>query len=246
MSLPLTVSCFSKILIGFTFLVLARPGSPGQRVVKQVYVCVCGCLLNSLYCYTNLIDTQFHSSYVCAWFQAACNPHSCHGCQCSAMLHFLLYVVKQQLTVCFKSSKPIQIGLCVLMSLRIHLHGLHLRGLHLHTQHGETWHLSTQLRSGERTGRRLLWSTTLLLLTLLSDSQASISLVMQGPCCTNLHKWGLTQSPSYDCGQQQTMNHIVDTCPWTKFGGGLHLLHKTDDDAVMWLESTATAALAKW
>jgi len=39
---------------------------------------------------------------------------------------------------------------------------------------------STQLRSGERTGRRLLWSTTLLLLTLLYDSQVSISLVMHG------------------------------------------------------------------
>jgi len=30
----------------------------------------------------------------------------------------------------------------------------------------QTWHLSTQLCSGERTGRRLLWSTTLLLTTL--------------------------------------------------------------------------------
>jgi len=29
MPLPLTVSCFSKIQIGFTFLVLADPGSPG-------------------------------------------------------------------------------------------------------------------------------------------------------------------------------------------------------------------------
>jgi len=28
MPLPLTVSCSSKIEIGFTFLVLARPGSP--------------------------------------------------------------------------------------------------------------------------------------------------------------------------------------------------------------------------
>ena len=36
MPLPLTVSCFSKIQIGFTFLVLAHLGSPGQRVVKQV------------------------------------------------------------------------------------------------------------------------------------------------------------------------------------------------------------------
>jgi len=34
--LPLTVSCFSKIQIGFTFLVPAHPGSPGQRAV-----CVC-------------------------------------------------------------------------------------------------------------------------------------------------------------------------------------------------------------
>ena len=43
MPLPLTVSCFSKILIGFTFLVPAHPGSPGQRAVKCVCVCVCRC-----------------------------------------------------------------------------------------------------------------------------------------------------------------------------------------------------------
>ena len=36
MPLPLTVSCFRKIQIGFTFLVPAHPGSPGQRVVKRV------------------------------------------------------------------------------------------------------------------------------------------------------------------------------------------------------------------
>ena len=47
MPLPLTVSSFSKIKIGFTFLVLAHPGSPGQRVralsshssVLRVYEC---------------------------------------------------------------------------------------------------------------------------------------------------------------------------------------------------------------
>ena len=39
MPLPLTVSCFSKIPIGFTFLVPAHPGSPGQRAVKRVCVC---------------------------------------------------------------------------------------------------------------------------------------------------------------------------------------------------------------
>ena len=38
--LPLTVSCFSKIQIGFTFLVPAHPGSPGHRAIKRVCVCV--------------------------------------------------------------------------------------------------------------------------------------------------------------------------------------------------------------
>jgi len=40
MLLPLTVSCFSKVQIGFTFLVPSHRGSPGQRVIKQVCVCV--------------------------------------------------------------------------------------------------------------------------------------------------------------------------------------------------------------
>ena len=35
MPLPLTVSCFSKILVP------AHPGSPGQRAVKRACVCVC-------------------------------------------------------------------------------------------------------------------------------------------------------------------------------------------------------------
>ena len=39
-AMPLTVSCFSKIHIGFTFLIPAHPGSPRQRVVKRVCVCV--------------------------------------------------------------------------------------------------------------------------------------------------------------------------------------------------------------
>ena len=39
--LPPTVSCFSKIQIGFTFLVPAHLGSAGKRAVKRVCVCVC-------------------------------------------------------------------------------------------------------------------------------------------------------------------------------------------------------------
>jgi len=40
MPLPLTVSCFRKIQIVFTFLVRAHPGGPGQRAIKRVCVCV--------------------------------------------------------------------------------------------------------------------------------------------------------------------------------------------------------------
>jgi len=66
-----------------------------------------------------------------------------------------------------------------------------------------------------------------------------------GPCLANLHKWGLAQSPSYDCRQRQIMNHIRNTCPLTKFEGGLNLLREADDDALISMESTASAALAK-
>ena len=38
MPLPLTVSCFSEIQTGFTFLVPAHPRSPGQSAVKRVCV----------------------------------------------------------------------------------------------------------------------------------------------------------------------------------------------------------------
>jgi len=41
----LTVSCFSRIQIGFTFLVLAHPGSPRQSAIKRVCVCLCWILL---------------------------------------------------------------------------------------------------------------------------------------------------------------------------------------------------------
>ena len=39
MSLPLTVCCLSKIQIGFTLLLPAHTGSPGQRAVKRMCVC---------------------------------------------------------------------------------------------------------------------------------------------------------------------------------------------------------------
>jgi len=40
MPLPHTVSCFSKILIGFTFLAPTHPQSSGTRAIKQAYICM--------------------------------------------------------------------------------------------------------------------------------------------------------------------------------------------------------------
>ena len=48
MPLPLTVSCFSKILSGFTFLVPAYLGSPGKGPLNGC-VCVCVCVLQEQY-----------------------------------------------------------------------------------------------------------------------------------------------------------------------------------------------------
>ena len=48
MPLSLTVSCFSKIQIGFTFLVPADLGSPGKGPLNGcVCVCVCDAITNS-------------------------------------------------------------------------------------------------------------------------------------------------------------------------------------------------------
>ena len=67
--LSLTVSCFSKIQIGFTFLVLAHAGGPGQRAVKRVCVCVRACVrvhvrvcgvCVSVYPYFNQVHAAWH------------------------------------------------------------------------------------------------------------------------------------------------------------------------------------------
>ena len=54
-----------------------------------------------------------------------------------------------------------------------------------------------------------------------------------------MHKLGLAQPPSCDCGQRQTMNHVVDTCPLAKFEGGLNVLHEADDDSSNVLDGSA-------
>ena len=57
MPLPLRISCFIKIQIGFTFLVPAHPGSPGKRAVKWVCVfevcifVICSWLVDIIFIY---------------------------------------------------------------------------------------------------------------------------------------------------------------------------------------------------
>ena len=54
--LPLAVSCFSKIQIGFTFLVPADLGIPGKRAVKRV--CVLSLLTAANSALRNLTDNS--------------------------------------------------------------------------------------------------------------------------------------------------------------------------------------------
>ena len=90
MPLPLTVSCFKKIQIGFTFLVLADLGSPGKRAVKRVRArvraCVRVCLTMQFFlcmpchaiCYAVskiLTDTPFFSQWQSLTFEVGQSRH---------------------------------------------------------------------------------------------------------------------------------------------------------------------------
>ena len=57
----------------------------------------------------------------------------------------------------------------------------------------------------------------------------------QGHCGACHKKWGFTDSELCGCGEVQTMSHIVNSCPLTKFDGGLLRLHEADEAAVDWL-----------
>ena len=95
MPLSLTVSCFSKIQIGFTFLVPAHPGSPGKRAIKRVCVCVkrslascplsecTGCHQKAHMSSETLLQ-QYPSALTWGcWLTKAdlCNSHKVVGCQ---------------------------------------------------------------------------------------------------------------------------------------------------------------------
>nr|XP_014350022.1 PREDICTED: uncharacterized protein LOC106705349 [Latimeria chalumnae] len=59
----------------------------------------------------------------------------------------------------------------------------------------------------------------------------------QGQCAANLHRWGQRDDPLCECGQQQTMTHIVSECPLIKPEGGLKALRTANETAVTWLDN---------
>ena len=75
MPLPLTVSCFSKIPIGSTFLVPADPGSPGQGPLNG-----CACVSFRLWkCHTaSFINVLQWMSLLLAGFRCCTLIHTCH------------------------------------------------------------------------------------------------------------------------------------------------------------------------
>jgi len=50
----------------------------------------------------------------------------------------------------------------------------------------------------------------------------------------------MTDSEMCDCGDMQTMSHVLDTCPPTKLYSGLQRLNTADQAAVDWLTSYGT------
>jgi len=73
MPLPLTVSCCSKIQIGFAFLVPAHPGSPGKRAVKCV--CVCGIFIErTLYHWSCVFVRRHQRSMFGRWAFSVAGP----------------------------------------------------------------------------------------------------------------------------------------------------------------------------
>ena len=65
MPLPLTVSCFSKIQVGFIFLVPAHLGSPGKGPLNG---CVCMCVVHRLFNFGELFTSYLIAQLTCGLF----------------------------------------------------------------------------------------------------------------------------------------------------------------------------------
>ncbi|VVC30428.1 Hypothetical protein CINCED_3A018695 [Cinara cedri] len=58
----------------------------------------------------------------------------------------------------------------------------------------------------------------------------------QGRCGSLLFKWRYKDSAACDCGEvEQTMKHIVESCPRRSFEQGTEGIHKATKEAIEWL-----------
>ena len=83
MPLPLSVSCFSKIYIGFTFLVVAYPGSPGKGPLNG---CVCDWSVERRLGYPGSSSVVLFFT-VCRYLVSACTYHDAVISSCIHMTH---------------------------------------------------------------------------------------------------------------------------------------------------------------
>jgi len=118
MPLPLTVSCFSKIQIGFAFLVPAHPVSPRKRAVKQVCVWLLKWHLRNV----SILRIRLHYSPACSsirvfhggLWESSCWPVECECVWLSMFLQVIVNVITFLAShLIFTSCKLQLLSLCV-------------------------------------------------------------------------------------------------------------------------------------
>jgi len=115
MPLPLSGSCFTKIQIGFTFLVPAHLGSNGKRAVKRACVCVSNIqsehwkhlfwIFSSIFCFS----TTF-----------------CHERLHHCLFQWQIDNKKQTNPTSFSSVPPLMRKICQLFLIHKHTHKCHM------------------------------------------------------------------------------------------------------------------------
>jgi len=120
MPLPLTVCCFSKIQIGFTFLVPAYPGSPGKRAVKRL--CVNAWMSDTCTGTDRRTDTQSFHRPCCAYYALSANNSvavAVDACVDVRYIHWtsceLSTVTPGSVKTCFRTSPTEWRSLCSAM-----------------------------------------------------------------------------------------------------------------------------------
>ena len=61
---------------------------------------------------------------------------------------------------------------------------------------------------------------------------------LHGRCNDMLYKWSAVPDPFCACGHpSETIKHMVNDCPLTKFQGGFEALHQASPEAIHWISN---------